>query len=86
MGSETWIYVLARTGIRAFLCHVSCVSPSKRTILSSALEALMSQPALRETTVERIYRESTGHKMPLAIKKILLPKRPRAQRRARPHP
>jgi hypothetical protein len=26
----------------------------------------------RITTIERIYREVTGHKMPLAVKRILL--------------
>jgi hypothetical protein len=34
----------------------------------------MSLRALRETPIERIYREVTGRKMPSAIKKILLPK------------
>jgi hypothetical protein len=34
----------------------------------------MSQRAPRETTIERIYREVTGRKMPMAIKKVLLPK------------
>jgi hypothetical protein len=37
----------------------------------------MSQSALRETLIERIYREVTGRKMPLAIKQILLPKGPK---------
>lgn len=39
----------------------------------------MSQRALMETPIERIYREVTGHKMPLAIKKILLPNRLRSK-------
>jgi hypothetical protein len=29
----------------------------------------------RETTIERIYREVTGRKMPVAVKRILLPRR-----------
>jgi hypothetical protein len=29
----------------------------------------------KETTIERIYREVTGNKMPAAVKRILLPKR-----------
>jgi hypothetical protein len=29
----------------------------------------------KETTIERIYREVTGNKMPAAVKSILLPKR-----------
>ena len=33
----------------------------------------------RETTIERIYREVTGKKMPNAVKRILLPK-PRKSR------
>jgi hypothetical protein len=35
----------------------------------------MSQRAPRETTVERIYREVTGRKMPLAVRIVLLGKR-----------
>jgi hypothetical protein len=34
----------------------------------------MSQRALRETPIERIYREVTGNKMPAAVKRILLRK------------
>jgi len=34
----------------------------------------MAQVIRRETTIERIYREVIGRKMPLAIKKVLLPK------------
>jgi hypothetical protein len=34
----------------------------------------------KETTIERIYREVTGRKMSMAIKRILLPKR--AKRKA----
>lgn len=33
----------------------------------------MSQRALQGTTIERIYWEVTGQKMPLAIKRVLLP-------------
>jgi hypothetical protein len=29
----------------------------------------------KETTIERIYREVTGNKMPAAVKRVLLPKR-----------
>jgi hypothetical protein len=29
----------------------------------------------KETTIERIYREVTGRKMPNSVKRILLPKR-----------
>jgi hypothetical protein len=29
----------------------------------------------RETTIERIYRDVTGRKMPVSIKRILLPNR-----------
>jgi hypothetical protein len=29
----------------------------------------------RETPIERIYREVTGRKMPLAVRRVLLPKR-----------
>jgi hypothetical protein len=35
----------------------------------------MSQRALRETTIERIYREVTGRKMPYAVRLVLLGKR-----------
>jgi hypothetical protein len=35
----------------------------------------MSRSAPRETPIERIYRETTGRKMPFAIKCILLPTR-----------
>jgi hypothetical protein len=35
----------------------------------------MPRKTLRETTIERIYREVTGLKMPHAIKMILLGKR-----------
>jgi hypothetical protein len=38
-------------------------------------EGFMSQRAVRETTIERIYREVTGRKMPHAIRMILLGKR-----------
>jgi hypothetical protein len=34
----------------------------------------MSLRVVGETTIERIYREVTGRKMPLAIRKVLLPK------------
>jgi hypothetical protein len=34
----------------------------------------MPQVIRRETPIERIYKEVTGHKMPLAIKRILLQK------------
>jgi hypothetical protein len=34
----------------------------------------MPRKTLRETPIERIYREVTGRMMPPAIKKILLPK------------
>jgi len=38
-------------------------------------EAFMSQRAPRETTIERIYREVTGRKMPRAVRRILLSRR-----------
>jgi hypothetical protein len=34
----------------------------------------------KETTIERIYREVNGCKMPLSIKRILLPKRTRKRK------
>jgi hypothetical protein len=36
----------------------------------------------KETTIERMYREVNGHKMPPSIKRILLPKR-RRERKAK---
>jgi hypothetical protein len=36
----------------------------------------------KETTIERMYREVNGHKMPPSIKRILLPKR-RCNRKAK---
>jgi hypothetical protein len=41
----------------------------------------MAQVIRRETTVERIYREVTGRKMPVAVRNILLPKRKPIPRR-----
>jgi hypothetical protein len=35
----------------------------------------MSLKPRRETPIERIYREITGNKMPVAVKRVLLPKR-----------
>jgi hypothetical protein len=52
-------------------CHVSCVACLGRRILQ--LGCCMAHR--KETTIERIYREITGNKMPAAVKSILLPKR-----------
>jgi hypothetical protein len=39
------------------------------------LEGSMLHKPQRETPIERIYREVMGHKMPLAIRRVLLRKR-----------
>jgi hypothetical protein len=51
--------------------HVSCVLPLRCKILR--LGCCMARR--KETTIERIYREVTGNKMPAAVKRVLLPKR-----------
>jgi hypothetical protein len=43
----------------------------------------MAQVIRRETTIERIYKEATGRKMPHAIRIILLGKRKPVPRRLR---
>jgi hypothetical protein len=43
------------------------------TFLVRSGRLLYVSPPLRETTIERIYREVTGRKMPLEIRKVLLP-------------
>jgi hypothetical protein len=52
-------------------CHVSCVPLLRCRILP--LGCCMA--SRKETTIERIYREVTGNKMPAAVKRVLLPKR-----------
>jgi (2Fe-2S) ferredoxin len=52
-------------------CHVSCILPLRRRILQ--LGCHMARR--KETTIERIYREVTGNKMPAAVKRVLLRKR-----------
>ena len=46
-------------------------------------EALATLGTRKETTIERIYREVNGHKMPPSIKRILLPKRMRTRKVSR---
>jgi hypothetical protein len=47
------------------------------------MEPLANMGTRRETTIERLYREVNGHKMPPSIKRILLPKRSRTRKVSR---
>jgi hypothetical protein len=55
---------------KTFSCHVSCVRPLWYSIFG--VGCCMARP--KETTIERIYREVTGRRMPPSVKRILLPK------------
>jgi hypothetical protein len=48
---------------------------ARRTIPLSACEGHMPRKALRETPIERIFREVMGRRMPPSVRRILLPKR-----------
>ena len=53
----------------ALHCHVSCILLFRYRILRLGC----SMARRKETTIERIYREVTGNKMPAAVKRVLLP-------------
>ena len=55
----------------ALHCHVSCILLFRYRILRLGC----SMARRKETTIERIYREVTGNKMPAAVKRVLLPRR-----------